>query len=103
MTLKESGVREMRGVPSVRPRVRGSSPTFDQSARIEQCCGVPENPSSQPTAAGPDRFFTALIVGYVLYGCAFIYRTRFVEAGVRYFSLFDDEIFCCVFPTEGAT
>jgi hypothetical protein len=55
---------------------------------------VPERLSSQPTAAGPgpNRYFTALIVGYVLYGCAFIYRTSFVEAGIRYFSLFDDEM-----------
>lgn len=40
----------------------------------------------------PDRIFIALIVGYVLWGCAFIYQTSFVDAGVRYFCLLDDEM-----------
>ena len=42
--------------------------------------------------ANRDPFFIALIVGYVLYGCAFIYRSSFVVAGVRYFTLLDDEM-----------
>lgn len=45
-----------------------------------------------PRKTGPDRLFTALIVGYVLWGCAFIYRSSFIDAGVRYFSLLDDEM-----------
>ncbi len=40
----------------------------------------------------PNIIFTTLIVGYVLYGCAFIYRSSFVVAGVRYFTLLDDEM-----------
>jgi arabinofuranosyltransferase len=39
-----------------------------------------------------DPLFIALIFGYILWGCTFIYQTSFVEAGVRYFSLFDDEM-----------
>ena len=39
-----------------------------------------------------DPLFIALIVGYVLWGCTFIYETSFVEAGVRYFTLLDDEM-----------
>lgn len=39
-----------------------------------------------------NRLLIALIVGYVLWGCAFIYQTSFVEAGVRYFALMDDEM-----------
>ena len=42
--------------------------------------------------SGRDPLFIALIVGYVLWGCAFIYRTSFVINGVRYFVLFDDEM-----------
>jgi hypothetical protein len=40
----------------------------------------------------PDPYLIALIVGYVLWGCAFIYRSSFVVAGVRYFVLLDDEM-----------
>ena len=31
-----------------------------------------------------DPLFIALIFGYILWGCAFIYQTSFVDAGVRY-------------------
>lgn len=34
--------------------------------------------------------FIALVVAFVLYACAFIYRTSFEVGGVRYFCLFDD-------------
>ena len=39
-----------------------------------------------------DPLFIALILGYILWGCAFIYRSSFVAGGVRYFSLLDDEM-----------
>ncbi len=39
-----------------------------------------------------DPLFIALIFGYVLWGCTFIYQSSFVQAGVRYFSLLDDEM-----------
>jgi arabinofuranosyltransferase len=39
-----------------------------------------------------DPLFIALIFGYILWGCAFIYQSSFVDAGVRYFSLLDDEM-----------
>ncbi len=39
-----------------------------------------------------DPFFIALLFAYILWGCAFIYQSSFVQAGVRYFSLFDDEM-----------
>ncbi len=39
-----------------------------------------------------DPLFIALIFGYILWGCAFIYRSSFIDAGVRYFSLLDDEM-----------
>ena len=42
--------------------------------------------------AARDPLFIALIVGYILWGCAFIYQSSFVIAGVRYFSLLDDEM-----------
>lgn len=35
---------------------------------------------------------TAIVAGYVLWGCAFIYRSSFVINGVRYFCLLDDEM-----------
>jgi hypothetical protein len=41
---------------------------------------------------GLDLPLTAIIAGYLLYGCAFIYRTSFIQAGVRYFVLMDDEM-----------
>jgi hypothetical protein len=39
-----------------------------------------------------DPFFIALLFAYILWGCAFIYQSSFVQAGVRYFSLLDDEM-----------
>jgi arabinofuranosyltransferase len=39
-----------------------------------------------------DLALTAIVAGYVLWGCAFIYRSSFVINGVRYFTLFDDEM-----------
>src|ERR1700722_19172080 len=39
-----------------------------------------------------DPLFIALTVGYVLWGCAFIYQSSFIADGVRYFVLLDDEM-----------
>jgi hypothetical protein len=41
---------------------------------------------------GLDLPLTAIVAGYLLYGCALIYRTSFIQAGVRYFVLMDDEM-----------
>jgi hypothetical protein len=59
--------------------------------------------TSEPTARADTPAFalkpdtsnlalTAIVAGYVLWGCAFIYRSSFVVDGVRYFCLFDDEM-----------
>jgi arabinofuranosyltransferase len=39
-----------------------------------------------------DLYLSAIVVGYILWGCAFIYRSSFIVDGVRYFVLFDDEM-----------
>jgi arabinofuranosyltransferase len=39
-----------------------------------------------------DLALTAIVAGYVLWGCAFVYRSSFVINGVRYFCLLDDEM-----------
>jgi hypothetical protein len=44
-----------------------------------------------PTAARTDRaLFAAALAAFLFYAACFIYRTSFVVAGERYFSLFDD-------------
>jgi arabinofuranosyltransferase len=51
---------------------------------------VPPTPVS-PTSARTDRIVFAFVVAaFLLYAALFIYRTSFVVAGERYFSLFDD-------------
>jgi hypothetical protein len=47
---------------------------------------------AKETRKGFDLPLTAIIAGYLLYGCAFIYRTSFIQAGARYFVLMDDEM-----------
>ena len=54
--------------------------------------GEPTIDTANEARRGLDLPLTAIIAGYLLYGCAFIYRTSFIQAGVRYFVLMDDEM-----------
>jgi hypothetical protein len=44
----------------------------------------------RPAALPARRVFAAIVTVFVIYAALFIYRTSFVVAGERYFSLFDD-------------
>ncbi|MEN3340284.1 MAG: hypothetical protein V7647_3960 [Acidobacteriota bacterium] len=48
------------------------------------------NSSESSDRRVPDLAFRAIVALFLLYAAAFIYRTSFVVAGERYFSLFDD-------------
>jgi hypothetical protein len=43
-------------------------------------------------AEGSDLALTAIVAGYIPWGCALIYRSSFVVDGVRYFCLLDNEM-----------
>ncbi len=51
-----------------------------------------DTPDSAPKPDSSNLALTAIVAAYVLWGCAFIYRSSFVVDGVRYFCLLDDEM-----------
>src|SRR5580692_7166495 len=71
-----------------------SRPEEITSATSENWRALEKGTTVEPgtTADRSGLALTAIVTGYILWGCAFIYRSSFIDAGVRYFSLLDDEM-----------
>ncbi len=54
--------------------------------------GVASGSSAHPRRRWSGTCFLLILIAYVFYACAFIYRTSFIIDGTRYFCLFDDEM-----------
>lgn len=61
-------------------------------ARTSEPTAAANTPDSARKPEGSNLALTAIVASYVLWGCAFIYRSSFVVEGVRYFCLLDDEM-----------